>query len=142
MKSWYEITKEFHNIEYKKGSLDIEKGLDCFSMLLKFWESMEKDVSRFKKMTWDYYGKKVTIKNYSKIIKGIDQGRTAFKLFVEENLTKTDKLKKGCVIFCGAINNIELVGIYLGNGHMLGAFEEYGVRNIKINPKTIMEIYR
>jgi len=141
MMNWYEITKKYHNIEYMKGSLDINAGLDCFSMLLSFWESMGRNTILIKNMTWDYYGKKVTVDNYSKIIKGIDQGRTAFKLFVEENLTKTDKLEKGNVVFCGAINNIELVGIYLGGNRILGAFEKYGIKSIKINRKSIMEIY-
>ena len=141
MNSWYEITKKYNKIEYKKGSLDFQNGLDCFSMFLTFWQEMGKDVSKIRNMTWDYYGKKVTIKNYSEIIKGVDQGRTAFKLFIQENLKKTDKLKKGCIIFCGKKFKIELVGLYLGNGHLLGAFEDYGIKNIKINTKTIMEIY-
>ena len=139
--NWYNITKKYNNIEYKNGSWDIDKGLDCFTLIMLFMEDIGRDITKFKEMTFKYEGKNITSFNYHELLGDSVERNKVFKSFILDNFTKTDKLEKGNIVLYN-IKGSDVVGIYMGSSLVLVAFEDVGIRNIKINTKLIVEVYK
>lgn len=119
--NWYEITKKYGNVPYKKGSWDIKEGLDEFSLFILFLGELGYDVLKYK----DEY-------NYSgpKLLEFI---RTRFK--------KIQSLKKGCICIIDAGEYPKYPMIYLGRNLFLVAQKDIGCRIIKHPVNNIKEIY-
>jgi hypothetical protein len=139
--NWYELTKKYNNLKYKAGSLNVEQGLDCLTLLFSFYEDMGIDLSKLKKSYFSVDGKKYTIKNYTKLEPDVNKRNKIFKAFLSKFFKKVKDLKKGDLVLFEFMNH-EIHGISAGKNLLLCAIEGYGVRNIKIKKSGIQEVYR
>lgn len=120
---WFEITRKYGNIPYKKGSWDINDGLDEFSLMILFLGELGYDILKYKS-EW--------ISSKSQILD-----------FIRTRFEKTLSLKKGCIcIMDGLEVDSNYVAIYLGRNLFLITHKEIGCRVVKISVDSIKETYK
>jgi hypothetical protein len=129
------------------SSFDITKGLDCITIIIEFLEEFGRDMThtRNPNFTIPYKGKEYKVlgrDNPDDDLKNLRESKESHQItieFVRKALTKTDKLKKGCVCILNSMK-YKLVGIYVGDSRYLIMFEDCS-RILKIND-AVMEIYQ
>jgi cell wall-associated NlpC family hydrolase len=137
---WYDLTKKYNNLEYKKGSQNLNEGLDCLTLLFSFYADMGIDLTKLKNMKWEYKKKIYTIDNYTQVEPSTNKRNKIFKAFLKQFFKAADTPKKGDLILF-KFRSVEATGIYMGKSIMMCALEDLGIRNIKIKNSLIEKVY-
>lgn len=140
--NWYDITKKYNNIGYKLGSIDLEEGLDCSTLMLSVWTDLGYDTSKIYSGEYKlkFKDKELDILNYMNEIKEHDELLELLIEFIKDVCVKKDRAKKGDIIVI-KFKEYDYIGIYCGQNKYLTAVVDLGCRIYKLNNETIKEVY-
>jgi len=132
------ITKILIGAKYSLGSMDIDKGVDCFSLIINYLRNIGYNIPD------DLKFKGYTLKNYAQKYNedpGIINIAYEYLATILQNISIT-KAVAGDILFACLENNSPSFGIDGGNGTMVIVSESGGVQIIDKKNYTIKQVLR